>query len=45
MIKCILITQDKREIPVFVRRRQYERLTTKLERMTFWQKLGWLFRK
>jgi len=45
MIRCILITQDKREIPVFVRQRQYKRLTTKLEAMSFWQKLGWLFRK
>ena len=45
MIRCTLITEDKREIPVYVRARQYKRLTTKLERMSFWQKIVWLFRK
>ncbi len=45
MIRCILITQDKREIPVFIRQRHYKKLTMKLERMSFWQKIAWLFRK
>lgn len=45
MIKCILTTPDKREIPVYFRQRQYKKLEAKIDRMSFREKIGWLFRK
>ena len=45
MIRCTLFTSDKREIPVYVKPRQYKKLTTKIEKMGFLQKLRFLFLK
>jgi len=36
---------DKREIPVYVKPRQYVKLTARIEKMSFLQKLRFLFLK
>jgi len=43
MIKCDLHLPDKRIIPVKIKERHYRRLTIKIDKMSFWEKIKVLF--
>lgn len=43
MIKAMLRVQDGREIPVLIRERTYKRLTAKINRLSFWDRVKLLF--
>lgn len=43
MIEARLILPDRRELKVFLRPRQYRKLTAKIDNLSFWEKVKLLF--
>jgi len=44
MIKIKIILPDGREIPARIRERTYKKLTAKIKKLSFWERLKLLFK-